>query len=57
MTNILNVWDENTESYVGIPVIQGDKPVRGVDYFSQEEINDFVAAIFAALPDGDQVKY
>jgi chemotaxis protein histidine kinase CheA len=47
--------DGNTTIHFGIP--RGDKPIRGVDYWTDEDLADMVQAVMDALPDGDEVSY
>ena len=35
----------------------GDTPVKGTDYWTQEDLSDMVQQVLAALPDGDEVSY
>lgn len=36
---------------------RGDTPVKGVDYFSQSDIDAMVADVLSALPNGDEEVY
>lgn len=50
--SILRVKDENG-NIIPIPAIKGDpgkSPVVGVDYFTEEDKEEMVAAVLAALP-------
>lgn len=40
-----------------IPVIKGDTPVKGEDYFTEDDKTELVNAVLAALPNGDEVSY
>lgn len=42
---------------IGINVSGGATPVKGVDYFTEEDKSEFVAAVIAALPDASEVEY
>ena len=35
----------------------GKTPVKGVDYFTEADIQELVLAVLAALPNGDEVEY
>lgn len=35
----------------------GNTPVKGVDYFTDADKAELVAAVLAALPDGTEVEY
>lgn len=44
---VLRVWDEASQSYKGIPAIKGDPgdtPVKGVDYFTDADIQECAEA-------------
>lgn len=41
----------------GVPGADGHTPVKGVDYFTASDQADIVAAVLAALPNGDEVNY
>ena len=41
--------------HFGIPA--GKMPEKGVDYFTEEEKNEMVCDVLAALPNGDEVSY
>lgn len=41
----------------GTPGRDGHTPVRGTDYFTEEDKGEMVAAVLAALPNGDEVSY
>lgn len=47
---ILKVWNEETKQYEGVPAIRGDKPVKGVDYWTDADKQEMVADVIAALP-------
>ena len=49
MVAILRVKDANG-NIVDIPAIKGDKPVKGVDYFTQEDKQAIVDEVVATLP-------
>ncbi len=45
MANAVNIWNEATQEYVGLPILKGEKgdkgdsgytPIKGVDYFDGE---------------------
>ena len=35
--NILQVYDKVKKKWIGIPAIKGDTPVKGVDYWNEED--------------------
>ena len=37
--------------------VDGYTPVKGVDYFTEDEVSEMVQAVLAAIPDGDEVNY
>lgn len=45
---ILQIKNDSGE-WVSIPAIKGDKPVKGVDYFTDEDKKEIVDAVIAAL--------
>ena len=50
---VLNVWDEETQTYVGIPTIKGEPgqtPVKGTDYWTAADRQSMVNDVVAALP-------
>jgi hypothetical protein len=53
---ILQIRNESGE-WVTIPAIQGAKPVKGVDYFTEEDKTEIVNAVIAALPNAEEVSY
>ena len=46
---IVNVWNEETQRYESIPAIKGDKPVKGVDYWTESDIAEIKAYIDTQL--------
>lgn len=69
MAYIVNVYDPDTDKYIGIPAIRGEKgekgdpgadgksPVKGTDYFTDADKTAIVQDVIAALPNGDGVYY
>ena len=58
--NILKIKDKGTGAWVGIPAIQGPAgktPVKGTDYWTDEDKAEVVAEVLASLSDGDGVSY
>lgn len=49
--------DKGNTGPQGVPGADGYTPVKGVDYFTESEKADMVAAVLAALPNGDEVSY
>ena len=50
---VLNVWDEETQTYVGIPTIKGEPgqtPVKGTDYWTEEDKAANLQDVLDALP-------
>lgn len=41
----------------GAPGEPGKTPVKGVDYYTEDDKSEMVAAVLAALPSGDEVSY
>lgn len=50
MANIINIWDEDQQKYVGVPVISGKTPARGTDYWTDTDKAEIVQEVMAALP-------
>ena len=48
MANILTLLVDGAE--IPIPAIQGKTPEKGVDYFTEADKQELVAAVIAALP-------
>lgn len=46
---ILNVWNEETQRYEPVPAIKGDKPVRGIDYWTDEDKSEMKSYIDSQL--------
>lgn len=42
---VLRVWDEEKQDYVPIPALKGPPPIKGVDYFTPDDIQSMVAAV------------
>lgn len=40
-----------------VTAIKGDKPTKGVDYFTDEDKAEMVNEVLEALPNGDEVEY
>ena len=62
---MLNIRDANG-NFIKIPVIKGEKgdkgdkgdtPVKGTDYFTADDINTIVNAVYAKVADGTEVAY
>ena len=55
MNDILRVWDEKTQNWVGIPSItgpagkDGKTPAKGTDYFTDADIEEVAAAAAAKV--------
>lgn len=49
-----NWWIGNTDTGVKA---QGESPVKGEDYFTEEDIETVVQSVLNALPNGDEVSY
>ena len=47
--SILNVWNEEKQRYEGVPALKGDKPVRGVDYWTEEDVAEMKSYIDSQL--------
>ena len=59
-TPVCEVWDADHGNYVGIPAIKGidgKTPVRGTDYWTEDDKQEIVNDVLAALPDGTEVAY
>ena len=59
---ILKIRDVDGKVYE-IPALRGEKgdkgdaPVKGVDYYTEADKTELVAAVIAALPNGDKEDY
>lgn len=42
---VIKVWSEEAQDYVSIPALKGPPPVKGVDYFTPEDIQGMVASV------------
>ena len=60
---ILQIWDEASGKYIPVPAMQGPQgpqgytPVKGTDYFTEEDKTELVNAVIAALPAAEGVSY
>lgn len=60
MPNILNMWDEQKQAYVGINVLRGENgktPVKGVDYFTEDDISEIVQRVLDAMPKAENTEF
>lgn len=62
--NVLKIKDGDTNTWVGIRSIKGEKgdkgdlPVKGVDYWTQTDLTEIVNdVLLAALPVGEGVSF
>ena len=62
MADILRVKDENG-AWIAVPALVGPKgdtgpaPVRGVDYWTEDDKTEVVEEVLAHLLNGDEVSY
>ena len=62
MANVLRVKGENG-AWIDVPALVGPKgdpgpaPVRGVDYWTEEDKTEVVEEVLAQLLNGDEVSY
>lgn len=50
---IMRIWNEETQSYVGVPIIKGEPgytPQKGLDYWTDMDKAEIVAAVVDSLP-------
>lgn len=53
--SILNVWNETTQQYEGVPAIKGDTPLKGVDYWTDDdkkEIQSYIDVKLGVIENG-----
>lgn len=51
----LNIWNEEKQRYESIPAIKGDKPVKYVDYWTDEdkaEIKSYIDSQLGVIENG-----
>lgn len=53
----LRMPDGSIQTVTAIKGDKGDKPTKGVDYFTDEDKAEMVNEVLAALPNGDEVRY
>lgn len=53
--DILKLRDPSTGDWIPIPAIKGDTPVKGVDYFTQQEKEELIAEIEAEVSDTSEL--
>ena len=53
---ILKIRDADG-NVIEIPAIKGKTPVKGVDYFTAEDIQEIVNAVLAALPRAEEASF
>ena len=47
---VLKIWNEETQQYESVPALtgkQGEKPVRGVDYWTAEDVQTIINGVLA----------
>lgn len=54
---IIRYRDSITSEWKTIEAIKGDKPVKGVDYNTEEDKQELVEMVLAALPNAEEVEY
>lgn len=61
--NVVYIWGIDTLAWVNIGPVQGaqgpkgDKPIKGVDYFTVSDKTDIVNAVIAALPEAEEAEF
>ncbi|MBR4057847.1 MAG: hypothetical protein IKK00_06900 [Oscillospiraceae bacterium] len=61
--NVVYIWGIDTLSWVNIGPVQGaqgpkgDKPIKGVDYFTASDKTEIVNAVIAALPEAEEAEF
>lgn len=45
---IMRIWNEETQSYVGVPIVRGEPgyvPQKGTDYWTEADKAEIIAAV------------
>lgn len=45
----LSIWNEEKQQYEGIPALKGDTPIRGEDYWTEDDVAEIKAYIDTQL--------